>query len=183
MVAVQSLNYSFRASWRALKNKIESFAEHQHAVKLLWLLSFLEAFISPISPMLLLVPMCFYQQRRAHHLIWQATVAATVGALMGYAIGCWVYELALPLFAKLGYAEGLAKANGWVKEWGVLMLFVSSIFPIPFKLFTVAAGAAKLNLVVFTATTVLVRWLHFLLGLCLVLIYNAAFTTSNGNRS
>jgi membrane protein YqaA with SNARE-associated domain len=136
--------------------KINKLAQHAHATYYLVLLSALESFCSPITPLFLLIPMAIAMPAKAWRLVGIATLASTAGSVVGYFIGAEFIHLILPWIEQLGYAENYAKGD-------VLALFLSSIFPIPFKLFTITAGALQSEFSSFFLTVIIVRWLHFAL--------------------
>ena len=78
------------------------WARHRNATWLLAFLSFIEAIFFPIPPEVMLAPMCLSQPRRG---FWFATISlasAMVGAVVGYYLGHYAWQVVQPLLGKLG---------------------------------------------------------------------------------
>ena len=82
------------------------WARHRNATWLLAFLSFIEAIFFPIPPEVMLAPMCLAQPRRG---FWFATISlafSLLGAVVGYLLGHYAYELVKPGLAALGWLRG-----------------------------------------------------------------------------
>ena len=146
-----------------LRKKIAQYSNSPYALWVLILLSFLESCISPISPLIILIPMIIAKPEKAWYFVAVATVAATVGSIVGYYLGYFSMSFIEPILIKWGYGETLHTALHWLNEWGLWCLLIASIFPIPYKLFAIAVGASKMNVVLFVFASAFVRFLHFAL--------------------
>nr|MDQ2994414.1 VTT domain-containing protein [Pseudomonadota bacterium] len=91
------------------------------------------------------------------------TLFSVLGALFGYLIGMFGIEFILPWIVKVGYAETYHVAQLWFDHWGFLALIVAGFTPIPFKLFTIAAGAMQMWLLPFIVGAIIGRSLRFFL--------------------
>jgi membrane protein YqaA with SNARE-associated domain len=92
------------------------------------------------------------------------TIASVVGGILGYAIGYFLFDaLAAPVLKAYGYADGLARFQGWYEKWGVLVILVKGLTPIPYKLVTIASGAAQFSFPIFVAASVVTRGARFFL--------------------
>jgi membrane protein YqaA with SNARE-associated domain len=140
-----------------------SVVSHPGAIWALALLSFLEAFISPLTPLVLLIPMAAAAPRSAWSYVLIATIAATIGSVAGYFIGHEFILLALPYIERLGYSSAYHTALRWFEHWGLWMVFISSLTPLPFKIFTIAAGVMELKFIPFLIVAFVSRWVHFAL--------------------
>lgn len=146
-----------------LRKKISQYANSPYAIWMLILLSFLESCISPISPLILLIPMVMIKPEKAWTFAVIATIAATVGSIVGYYLGYLGMDAIEPLIVEWGYGAAMKTALHWLHEWGLWALLIASIFPIPYKLFAIAVGASKMNIFVFILTSACVRFFHFAL--------------------
>ncbi|MDN5924030.1 MAG: DedA family protein, partial [Xanthomonadales bacterium] len=63
------------------------------------LLSFVEAFIFPVPPEVMLAPLTLSRPRRWAALATFSLVFSLLGSLIGYALGHWVYESLRPLLS------------------------------------------------------------------------------------
>lgn len=140
-----------------------SMVRSPRAIWALLILGFLEAFISPLSPLVLLIPMSIARPERAWQYVYVVTLAATVGSVLGYGIGYEFIVLVLPYIEQFGYADAYQVAVRWFDHWGLWMVFISSLTPLPFKIFTIAAGAMSLHFLPFLLTAFVGRLVHFAL--------------------
>ncbi|MBP8081470.1 MAG: DedA family protein, partial [Arenimonas sp.] len=81
------------------------WARHRRAPALLTFLSFIEAIFFPVPPELMLAPMCVAAPRRGFYFAGLSLLGSLFGMFVGYAIGYYAIDLAMPLVAKLGYAS------------------------------------------------------------------------------
>lgn len=126
-----------------------NWAEKPNARYYLGAVSCAESAFFPIPPDVLLIPMALARPDAAWRLAWLATWTAVIGSILGYAIGYLAIELLLPYFEQWGYQETYLKAKGFFAEYGILAVLIGSFTPIPFKLFTISAGAMDVALVPF----------------------------------
>ncbi|MGI9014618.1 MAG: YqaA family protein [Phycisphaerales bacterium] len=146
---------------RRLYDWVLSFAHRPHAGTALFLISFAESSFFPIPPDVLLGPLCLGNRRKAMYFALITTIASVLGALLGYLIGMWLLEVAL-------YVPGITQERiDWLSsefdERGDMWVFVAALTPIPFKLLTITAGAAGMNLLTFVAACIVGRGLRFFL--------------------
>ena len=136
-----------------------AWARHRNAPALLTVLSFAEAVFFPVVPEIMLAPMALAQPRRAFHFATLSLVGSLAGALVGYALGHYAFELVKPLFAELGwlhkidaqvdYLRGIAIESPWKAFW---ILVLAGFTPIPLKFFTWASGIVGVPLLPFMAS-------------------------------
>lgn len=144
---------------RRLYDWVLSFAHHKHATTALGVISFAESSFFPIPPDVLLGPLCLGKRSKSWWFATVTTVTSVLGALLGYAIGLWFIKLALLIPGitqdKVDWLSGQFNANG------DLYVFVAALTPIPFKLLTVTAGFAQMNLLIFVLACLIGRALRF----------------------
>lgn len=161
--------------WRRLYDWVIQLSAHPRAVWWLGGLSVAEASFFPIPVDVLLAPMVMAQRNRALFLALLTTICSVIGGLIGYAIGYFMLDAITPLLHRLGYWEGYELARSWFAEWGFLAVLVAGFSPIPFKIFTIAAGASSMLLAPFTLAALLSRGLRYLLVAYLVRWAGPAF--------
>ncbi len=141
-----------------------ALAGHRHASGWLAGVSFAESSVFPIPPDALLVPMALARPDRAWRLAWICTVASVLGGALGYAIGFFLFEaLAMPVLSAYGYADALTRFEEWFQRWGAAVVLIKGLTPIPYKIVTIAAGAAKMDFGVFMLTSLVSRGMRFFL--------------------
>lgn len=149
--------------WRNLYDWVIQLSAHPKAVWWLGGLSVAEASFFPIPVDILLAPMVMAQRNRALYLALLTTVCSVIGGLIGYAIGYFMLDAVTPLLHKLGYWHGYEQVQQWFVDWGFWAVLVAGFSPIPFKLFTIAAGASAMLLAPFTLAALISRGLRYLM--------------------
>ncbi|MEM9385830.1 MAG: YqaA family protein [Pseudomonadota bacterium] len=126
-------------------------------------LSFAESSFFPIPPDVMLIPMTLARPTRAWFLATITTVTSVTGGLFGYLIGVIAIESIAPLLERAGYVEAYELARNWFERWGLLAVLAAGFSPIPYKVFTIAAGALGMFLPGFVLMSLLGRGARFFL--------------------
>lgn len=145
----------------ALYERVMRWSRHRHAERYLAALSFAESSFFPIPPDVLLAPMALANPARAWRFASVTTVASVVGGLLGYLIGAFAIEAIEPWLVELGYADSYARAVDWFREYGFWAVLVAGFSPIPYKIFTIAAGALQMLLPGFVIASAVGRGARF----------------------
>lgn len=125
------------------------WSQHRHAPALLGGVSFFEAIVFPIPPEVMLAPMSLAQPKRAYWFATISLMASMLGMFVGYAIGHFAIELAMPLLERFGYAAQFEEIKRQAAENGFWLLLLAGFTPVPFKVFTLASGAIGMPLLPF----------------------------------
>ena len=122
------------------------------------LVSFAESSFFPIPPDVLLIPMILARPERAWRLAAICTVASVLGGAFGWLIGFALFDqLAQPILAMYGYGEKFAAFQHSYQDWGLWIILVKGLTPIPYKIVTIASGAAHFDFVTFMLASVATR--------------------------
>jgi len=146
-----------------LYERVMSWSAHPHAERILAALSFAESSFFPVPPDVMLAPMCLAQQDRAWRLAAITTIASLLGGIAGYAIGYYLFDALEPWLRSTDYWGAYLKGRAWFDDWGVWAVFLAGFSPIPYKIFTIAAGVAVLNLPGFVVASLVGRGARFYL--------------------
>ncbi len=147
-----------------LYRRVMQWSRHPRAPWYLGGLSFAESSFFPIPPDVMLAPMALARPDRAWRLALITTLASVAGGLAGYAIGHFAFELIAPwIEARPRYAEGYRLAVDWFERYGFWAVFVAGFSPIPYKVFTIAAGVLSMALLPFVLASVIGRGARFYL--------------------
>ncbi len=126
-------------------------------------LSFAESSFFPIPPDVMLIPMALARPQRAWFLALVTTLASVAGGLAGYLIGALAIDWILPLVERAGYRHAYDLAQAWFARWGMLAVLAAGFSPIPYKIFTIAAGGLSMFLPAFVLMSALGRGARFFL--------------------
>jgi membrane protein YqaA with SNARE-associated domain len=126
--------------------------------------SFAESSFFPIPPDVMLVPMVLANRDKAWWYATIATVSSVIGGMAGYAIGFYMLELVgRPILEFYGKTDGLAKFTELFTEHGWWILLTKGMTPIPYKVLTISAGVAHMNLATFVGASIFARAMRFFL--------------------
>lgn len=138
-------------------------SRHRHANWYLGAVSLAESSFFPIPPDVMLAPMTLARPREWLRLATLTTVTSVIGGLLGYCIGYFLLDATLPLVERLGYLPAYEKATDWFDRYGFWAVFAAGFTPIPYKVFTVSAGAAQMALLPFVLGSLIGRGGRFFL--------------------
>ena len=138
-----------RGLLRRLYNWVLSWADSPHGLIALAGISFAESSFFPIPPDVLQVALSVSKPKKSYLFAAVSVIASVLGAVAGWAIGWGLWQFVdtffysvIPGFTseKFNYVESLYQDNAF------LWLILSAFTPIPFKIFTIAAGACSVPL-------------------------------------
>jgi len=137
-------------------------AAHRHAMATMAVISFAESSILPLPPDFLLVPMTLAHPRRAWLIATVCTLTSVAGGFVGYAIGYFLFDtIGRPILEFYHAMDKYEVLKTGFAQWGVWIILIKGLTPIPYKLVTIASGVAKFNLLAFTLASIASRSLRF----------------------
>ena len=149
---------------RRLYDWVIRLAAHPRALPALGVISFLESSVFPIPPDVMLVPMVLANRTKAFRIALVCTVSSVLGGLLGYAIGYYFFEtLGEWVVRTYGLQQSLAAFRAGFAEYGIWIILIKGLTPIPYKLVTIASGAAHFDLFTFVWASIVTRGLRFFL--------------------
>lgn len=134
----------------------------------LFLVSFAESSFFPIPPEALLLPLSLVHPERALFYGIVVTVASVAGGVAGYYIGD---KGGRPLLLKVASKEKVLKVEGLFRKYDAWAIGFAALTPLPYKVFTIAAGIFKLNLRKFILASIIGRGARFLTEGLLISLY------------
>lgn len=171
---------------RRLYNWMLHWADTPYGLTALAILSFAESSVFPIPPDILLIALVLGAPTKWWRIAAVCTIASVVGGLFGYGIGMffwqsvgtWIVEniahmelvavdgrmdIALPAYLVDNFANELGGAYLFqvYDAWNAWIVFVFGLTPLPYKLITVTAGVAQVNVGIFILASIASRALRF----------------------
>jgi membrane protein YqaA with SNARE-associated domain len=157
---------------RRFYTRVMALAASPNATWWLALIAFAEASFFPIPPDALLVPMALGRPRAAWRFAAICTVASVAGGALGYLIGYAVFDqVAQPILRLYGYGPAYAAFQAKFQEYGLWIILIKGLTPIPYKIVTIAAGAARFDFGMFMLASALTRGARFFLVATLLHFY------------
>jgi membrane protein YqaA with SNARE-associated domain len=149
---------------RRLYDSVLALSAKPSAPAWLFLLAMAEASVFPLPPDALLIPMALATPRRALFFALLATLGSVLGGAIGYGIGYALFaKLAQPIIHLYHYDAAFAAFQQKFAEYGAAIILIKGLTPIPYKIVTIAAGAAKFNFWAFMGLSLITRGARFFL--------------------
>jgi membrane protein YqaA with SNARE-associated domain len=165
-----------RGPLRRLYDWVLSWADSRHGLSALATISFAESSFFPIPPDVLQIALSVARPARSFLYAAVSTVASVAGGVAGWAIGWGLWTALAPWFfryvpgfstEKFNFVEQLYQANaGWA-------IFSAAFTPIPFKIFTIAAGVCSVPLLTLVVASALGRGARFFLVATVMRLFGA----------
>jgi len=131
-----------------------------------------ESFFFPIPPDVLLIPLCLGQPKRAFRFAALCTAGSVAGGLVGYLLGSALYDtIGTRIIELYGYGEQYEALGRAYSDNLVLTLGTAGFTPIPYKVFTIAAGAFSVPLGAFVLISAVSRAGRFFLVATLIRLF------------
>ena len=159
---------------RRLYNWVLSWAHHPHAQTALFALAFAEASFFPVPPDVLLIAIALGLPKRAFRFAGIATIGSVIGGLAGYAIGYGLMASVGQWILNVYHLQAqFDRIRELYLQYDVWAVGVAGFTPIPYKVFTIAAGAFDMDPLRFTVASIISRGARFFLVAALIYHYGA----------
>ena len=158
---------------RKIYDWVLGWANRPSGSKALAGISFAEASFFPIPPDVLLIPLALGNKERAMYLGILCSASSVLGAALGYGIGLWIWwdkPGEFSMFAKFFFDNipgfdrvAFSNIKNLYDQYNFMIIFTAGFTPIPFKLFTISAGAFYIQFPLFILAGTVSRSARFLL--------------------
>ncbi len=132
-----------------LYHKIIALSLHPKASYYLAGLSVVEATLLPFPPDIILAPMVLSKPQNAWRYAGLTTFFSVLGGLVGYLLGALLFSLIEGWVQTFGYEASYLRVQAWFVVWGFWAILLAGFTPVPYKIFTIAAGASGMPLLPF----------------------------------
>ncbi len=137
-------------------------AARPRAPQVLGVVSFAEAIIFPIPVDVMLAPMVISRPHRWVRYAVIAAVTSVAGGIFGYMLGAMAYDVSTS-FLIVSDSTALEEAKGLLYKYGFWVILAAAFMPIPYKVFTLAAGFLAMPFILFVIGSIVGRGARFLL--------------------
>ena len=152
--------------FKELYLKSIKLAGHKNSKSFLGFFSFIESFIFPIPPDVLIIPMTIAKKQEWFKIALIATIGSVLGACLGYFIGYVFFnEIGIKIFELYGvdntsFLKDKVSSEGGVIAW-ITLLAIAGFTPVPFKLLTITSGFVNFNIIYFILISIITRGSRF----------------------
>lgn len=134
-----------------------------YATPALFAVAFIEASFFPIPPDVLLIVMALAVPSKAFRYAIVCSVGSVLGGCLGYFIGYELFELVgKPIINFYGLWKEFDYVSKRFHENAFAAIAIAGFTPIPYKLFTIAAGVCKIQFTTLVVASILSRSARFL---------------------
>jgi membrane protein YqaA with SNARE-associated domain len=149
---------------RRLYNWVLSWAHTPYAVPALFLLAFSESSFFPIPPDVLIIALAISLPKRGFYYAFVSSVGSVLGGAFGYLIGLYFMEaVGYNIISFYGLTDSFLHIQQLYRQYDAIAVGIAGFTPIPYKVFTIAAGAFEINFWVFILASLVSRSLRFFL--------------------
>ena len=149
---------------RRLYDWVLSLAESPYGIWALFGIAVAESSFFPIPPDVLLLALAVGAPAKSLRFAAVCTVGSLIGAAVGYLLGWGFYDLMGRRIIEF-YSAGdrYSEVKALYDRWDAVAVMVAGFTPIPYKVFTIAAGAFQINFATFMLASLLSRGARFFL--------------------
>lgn len=147
-----------------LYNRAIKLAASRYAAFWLCLTSFAEASFFPLPPDVLLCPMILARREKAWLYATLCTLSSVIGGLLGWVIGAFLLQyIAMPIVHFYHADQQLLNLQQKFQTYGVWIILIKGLTPIPYKFVTIASGMAHFSILPFLVASAVTRGIRFFL--------------------
>jgi membrane protein YqaA with SNARE-associated domain len=148
------------------------------ATWIMGLVSFVESSFFPIPPDVMLVPMSLARPDKAYSYAFLCTWTSVAGGMLGYAIGAVLYDsVGQWLISLYGYGDKVDAFRHAYAQYGMWIILLKGLTPIPYKIVTITSGFAGYDLPLFILFSFIARGGRFFMLAFLLHRYGARART------
>ncbi|MFT5274042.1 MAG: membrane protein YqaA with SNARE-associated domain [Saprospiraceae bacterium] len=137
----------------SLYDQVLKWSRHRLAERYLAIISFAESSFFPVPVVLMMAPMMVAKPERRWYLATLTTITSVLGGIAGYLIGALLFDSVGQWIIEAYHAgDKVEQLKDWFAQYGVWLVLLAGVSPIPYKLVTISAGALGL------------AWLPFVIG-------------------
>ncbi len=163
---------------RRLYDWVLHWAETPYSMWALFLLSFAEASFFPIPPDVLLIALAVAKPAKAFRYALVCSVGSIMGGCLGYLIGYgFMAGMGQKIVDLYGFADKVAYIESLYQKYDAWAVGIAGFTPIPYKVFTIAAGMFKIDFLVFVVASFVSRSARFFLVGGLIYVFGPRIQT------
>jgi membrane protein YqaA with SNARE-associated domain len=160
---------------RHLYDRVLRWGESPYGEWALFVLAFSESSFFPIAPDVLLIALAIAIPRRSFRYALTCTCGSVLGGMLGYLIGLEFMDmLGFPVIRFYGLMDKYESVRMLFNRYDALAVAIAGFSPIPYKLFTIAGGAFRIDFTKFVLASLVSRGARFFLVAFLIYMFGAS---------
>jgi len=142
-----------------------------------WALFFIavaESSFFPLPPDVFLIALCVGAPKKSFKFALICSAGSVLGGALGYGLGLGFMDtVGQPILNLYGLQDKYKVVQGLYQQYDALAVGAAGFTPLPYKLFTITAGAFKIDFVTFMMVSLVARSARFFLVSALIYKFGA----------
>jgi membrane protein YqaA with SNARE-associated domain len=154
-----------KVGWvRQIYDKSLLWVQSPTGVWALFFLAVAESSFFPIPPDVFLMVLCIAMPSKSFRYAAICAAGSVVGGMIGYGLGMGFMDtIGIKILEWYGLQDKYLQVQDLYRQYDALAVGAAGFTPLPYKLFTITAGAFKINFVTFTLVSIVSRSARFFL--------------------
>ncbi len=163
---------------RRLYKWVLHWADTPYGSPALFFLAVIESSFFPIPPDPLILALGVSKPKKAIWYSTLCTVGSVLGGALGYAIGYFFIEsVGMKIISFYGLTGKYMAIQELYEQWNAVVVLIAGVSPIPYKVFTIAAGAFEVSFMTFILASIAGRGVRFYAEGALIYFYGESIQT------
>jgi len=164
-----------KISWlRQIYDKSLLWVQTPSGVWVLFFIAVAESSFFPIPPDVFLMVLCLAVPKKSFRYAAICAAGSVLGGVIGYGLGMGFMDtIGVKIISWYGLQDKYEVVQNLYQQHDALALAAAGFTPLPYKLFTITAGAFKINFVTFVLVSILSRAARFFLVAALIYKFGA----------
>ncbi|MFN2353765.1 MAG: YqaA family protein [Desulfopila sp.] len=159
---------------RRIYDTCMEWLESPYGIYVLFIIAFAESSFFPLPPDVFLIALCIGIPRKSFKYAAVCAIGSTLGGAFGYGLGMWAMEgIGQPIVEWYGLADKYEQVRHLYNEYDALAIFAAGFTPLPYKLFTITAGAFEIKFFTFLLVSLVSRSARFFLVATCIYFFGA----------
>ncbi len=147
-----------------LYDKCMEWLQTPYGIWVLFAIAFAESSFFPLPPDVFLIALCVAVPARSFKYALVCAVGSVLGGAFGYGLGLWFMQsVGQPILDIYGLSEKYITVQNLYQQYDAWAVGAAGFTPIPYKLFTIAAGAFHIDFSTFMLASLCSRSARFFL--------------------
>jgi membrane protein YqaA with SNARE-associated domain len=154
-----------KSGWiRQIYDRCLLWVQSPSGVWALFFLAVAESSFFPIPPDVFLMVLCIAVPRKSFRYAAVCAAGSVLGGMLGYGLGLsFMDTIGVKILQLYGLQDKYEVVQSLYRQYDALAVGAAGFTPLPYKLFTITAGAFKINFVTFTLVSLVSRSARFFL--------------------
>ncbi len=161
---VEAIQEQKKGIMRRLYDQCMEWLQTPYGIWVLFAIAFVESSFFPIPPDVFLIALCIAVPKKSFKYAAMCAAGSVLGGAFGYGLGMWFMDgVGTPIMGFYGLSEKYLTVQSLYQEYDAWAVGAAGFTPLPYKLFTITAGAFHINFPTFMLASLVSRSARFFL--------------------